>query len=143
MPFGQAGKIIYGESVIKGEKMNLGRKWVVVGLLILVGLLFSCTRRDRSLTKIKELKENVGAYVDKECKVWGMVTFVLDVPILNYDVFKIHDGSGEMWIFTTEGAPPERVKVKVWGTFKKLIGIPLPIKVEIVHYINLREMEFM
>jgi hypothetical protein len=67
----------------------------------------------------------------------------VDLPILKYDAFKIHDGTGEICIYTLEGVPPKRIKVRIKGTLKKFVEIPFGIKTEISYYIELCEIKFL
>lgn len=114
--------------------------FVILGLVAMVG----CTRKVRSHeTNIKEIKNEPEKFRGQQCIVEGYVTSVLDLPILKYDAFKVHDGTGEIWIYTVEGVPPEKIQVRVKGILKKFVEIPFGIKTEIGYYIELNEMKFL
>jgi hypothetical protein len=92
--------------------------------------------------KIEEIEKNPEKYFEKECVIQGYITKALDVPFVQHDIFKVHDGSGEIWIYTEKGIPPVRIKVKIKGTVKKLLEIPL-LNIEAKYYIELKKMEFL
>jgi hypothetical protein len=110
----------------------------ILGLIAMAGC--GCTESHE--VKIGDINNDPKAFLNRECVVKGIVTGVLDVPILKFDVFKIHDGTGEIWIFTRQGVPPKKIKVRVRGTFKTLINVDLPVEIEIGYYIELQDMKF-
>ncbi len=93
------------------------------------------------VAKIKDIKKTPGIYIKKECVIEGKTTSILDTPWLRHDLFKIHDGSDEIWVYTDSGVPPEKEKVRVYGTLKKLLSIPV-LKLEIDYYIIMKKLEY-
>jgi len=103
-------------------------------------------------TPIKEITDEPNVFLYKECVVHGRVTWVIDVPFVQKDLFKINDSTGEIWIYTERGAPPKNIEVQVQGTFIKFSDIPIietvksiliKINVEIGYCIKAREIKFL
>ncbi|UCH98217.1 MAG: hypothetical protein JSV88_15595 [Candidatus Aminicenantes bacterium] len=114
-------------------------------IILCVGLCFAAMSEDsenKGVLKVEEIEKNPGKYFDKECVIEGYVTKALDVPFVQHDIFKIHDGSGEIWIYTEKGPPPVRIKVRIKGTVKKLLKIPV-LNIEAKYCIELKKMEFL
>jgi hypothetical protein len=114
-------------------------------VILCVGLCFAAMSEDsefKGAIKIEEIEKNPKKYFDKECVIQGYITKALDVPFVQHDIFKVHDGSGEIWIYTEKGIPPVRIKVRIKGTVKKLLEIPL-LNIEAKYYIELKKMEFL
>lgn len=130
--------------------------FVIIGLVAVV----SCKRRTRygiagngekvEIVPIAEILDNPEKYQDKECAVRGYVTKVLDVPGIKLDVFKIFDGTDEIWIYTNRGIPPLYIKCIVKGDLIRLLDISftlsffikIPIIPEMCYFIMLKEFKF-
>jgi hypothetical protein len=122
--------------------------FVILGLVAAAG----CTRKtgDKGTKRIKgitieEINLNPDEYYDREIVVRGLITQSYDVPLLKHDIFKINDGTGEIWVYTEKGGLPDRIEVKVSGILKKFVKLPfkLPIEIEIDRYIKLNRLEFL
>ncbi len=80
----------------------------------------------------------------------GYVTKVLDVPGIKLDVFKIFDGTDEIWIHTNRGVPPINIIGIVKGNLIRLLDISftislfikIPIIPEMRYFIVLKEFKF-
>jgi len=125
--------------------------FVILGLIVVSG----CTRRTRDKgakeTKgakeimIEEINRNPDEYYDREIVIRGLITQSHDIPLLKHDIFKINDGTGEIWVYTEKGAMLDRIEVRVRGTLKKVVKLPfkLPENIEINRYIKLHRLEFL
>jgi hypothetical protein len=125
--------------------------FVVLGLIVVSG----CTRKTRDkgtqetrgikAITIEEINRNPDEYYDRECVLRGLITQSHDIPLLKHDIFKINDGTGEIWVYTEKGALPDRIEVRVRGTLKKVVKLPfkLPEDIEINRYIKLQRLEFL
>ncbi len=118
---------------------------IVFILLILVLLNFSCTKSH----KVEEIIKNPEHFLNRELVLNGRVTKVLDIPMVEEDFFKIHDRTGEIWIYTKKGVPPNNIEVKVTGRFRKLLDVPFLDAAlkrfdieEVAYCIELHEIDF-
>lgn len=122
------------------------RKVIVLTTIFCLLVLAGCSRRVRGgETAIEDIKKDPKKYYGKECVIRGLISQSYDIPLVNHDVFKVHDSTGEIWVYTEIGTPPERIEVRVRGILKKFIKLPfkLPIGIEINHYIKLEKLEFL
>ncbi|UCH92319.1 MAG: hypothetical protein JSV88_18760 [Candidatus Aminicenantes bacterium] len=118
------------------------RKLIVWVIILCFISITGCGSATDNTIKIEEIDKDPGKYFDQECVLQGYVSKVVDVPMLQHDLFKISDGSGEIWIYTERGVPPKRVKVKVKGILRGLLQIPV-LNIEAKYYIELQEMEYL
>lgn len=122
------------------------RKFIVLIAIFSLLVLTGCSRKVRDgETAIEDIKKDPGKYYGKECVIRGLISKTYDIPLVKYDVFKVHDSTGEIWIYSEIGVPPDRIEVRVRGTLEKFIKLPfkLPIGIEINHYIKLEKLEFL
>lgn len=133
--------------------------FVIIGLFAVV----SCKRKTRlGITKetaekveivpIAKILDNPEEYQkkDREWAVRGYVTQVIDVPGIKLDVFKIFDGTDEIWIYTNKGIPPINIIGMVKGDLSRLLDVSftisvfvkIPIIPEMQYFIMLKEFEF-
>ena len=117
---------------------------IVFSMIVLVG----CS----DAIPIEKITDAPEKFLYKECDVEGRITRVIDVPFLQKDFFKITDSTGEIWIFTEKGAPPDNGKVEVHGTFIKFSDIPVlefvksaltKFSIEIGYCVKLHEIKFL
>ena len=127
---------------LKVMKMKISIFCFVILCFVLCAAAFSDEYEFKGAVKIEEIEKDPEKYFDKECVIQGYVTKALDVPLVKHDIFKVHDGSGEIWVYTEKGTPPTRIKVRVKGTVKKLLEIPV-LEIEAKYYIELKKMEFL
>jgi hypothetical protein len=106
------------------------------------------TGKDKIIS-IAEILDNPEPYRYGECTVSGYVISVIDVPDIKLDVFKIFDGTDEIWIYTNRGTPPLYIRGRVKGTLLRSLDISLiipiikiPIIPEIRYIIILKEFKF-
>jgi len=101
---------------------------------------------------IEEITDAPEKFLYKQCVVEGRITWVIDVPFLQKDLFKINDSTGEIWVYTEKGAPPDDAEVEVRGTFIKFSDIPVieiaksiltKINVEIGYCVKLQEIKYL
>jgi hypothetical protein len=117
-------------------------------LCVILGLIAAscCTRKTRAeRITIEEINQDPVKFYDKEVVLRGLITQSYDVPLLKHDIYKINDGTVEIWVNTEKSGLPDRIEVKVSGILKKFIQLPfkLPIELEIDHYIRLQNLEFL
>jgi hypothetical protein len=125
--------------------------FVILGLIVVSG----CTRRtrDKGTTEtkvtgeimIEEINRSPDEYYGREIVIRGLITQSHDIPLLKHDIFKINDGTGEIWVYTEKGAMLDRIEVRIRGTLKKVVKLPfkLPENIEINRYIKLHRLEFL
>lgn len=106
-------KIWYGES----------SKWLIITSLA-VALFNGCRSTGmqsliKSTTDLTKIHQSVEAYVDKVVTIEGTISLVIDVPFTSEDFFKVHDGTGEIWVHTTIGSPPKNARVRIEGLLKR------------------------
>lgn len=138
------------------------RKLIIWFVIIGVISVVSCKIKNRygkagndekvEIVTIAEILDNPGNYQDQDKKwaVRGYVTKVLDAPGIKLDVFKIFDGTDEIWIYTNRGIPPLYIKCRVKGNLIRLLDISFTIKIfikipiipEMRYFIMLKEFEF-
>jgi len=120
------------------------RKSIVFVIILCVAGLAGCN----NTTKIEEITKDPDKFLHRECVVSGHVTKVIDVPLMQEDFFKIYDTTGEIWIYTKKGVPPENVNVRVKGILIRLIDAPFirslleKFHVDIGCCIELKELDF-
>lgn len=105
-----------------------------------------CTKKNRTREiTIEQINKDPDKFYDQECVIRGLITESIDIPLLKHDIFKIHDSTGELWVYTETGTLPDRIEVRIKGTLKKFIKLPfkLPVNIEIFHYIKLKKLEFL
>ena len=78
-------------------------------------------------TPIAELREAAARFPEGgHVTVHGRVTARMDVPFSSTDLYRVGDGSGEVWVRTGEGLPPEGSRVLVRGVVRRVQGdLPL------------------
>jgi len=136
------------------------KKIYLVVVIFCILAVFSCQDRIRygkmktqEVVDLVEINDNPGAFLKLKCEVWGYVTTVKDVPLAKTDVFKIFDGTDEIWVFTTRGVPPLGARLRIKGTVYgvgheplgitlPIFGINIPVKPEMQFFIYLNELEF-
>ncbi len=96
------------------------KKSILFVIILCVAGLTGCG----GTTTIEEITKDPDKFIHRECLVSGRVTKVIDVPFVQEDFFKIHDTTGEIWIYTKKGVPPKNINVEVKGIFIRLIDAP-------------------
>jgi len=123
----------------KDRKMKTSISILIMALLLIFEFCGCGVLADRT-TDIKDIRAETENYLGKECTVKGYVTIVLDIPFTSKVYFKINDGSGELWISTDRGIPPENKQVIVKGIFERAINI---LNIEIGYQLRLKEIKFL
>ena len=104
---------------------------LVLLVLVLAGLgwlLWVTGQIDPFLsTSIAELQGAAASFPEgTRVTVHGRVTSRVDVPFTSTDFYRVGDGSGEVWVRTQTGLPPEGARVLVRGVVRRMKGdIPL------------------
>ncbi len=85
-------------------------------ILIATSLLVACPTR----TSISEITANPSKFQNKEVAIGGVVenSFGISVPIFQGSsggIYKLDDGTGEIWVITKKGVPTKGAKVGVKG----------------------------
>ncbi|MCS6873364.1 MAG: hypothetical protein N2Z23_06600 [Pyrinomonadaceae bacterium] len=93
-------------------------------VLMLVSLFVACPTR----TNIGDIVSNPSRFQDKEVAVAGTVenSFGVAVPIFRGSgggIYKLDDGTGEIWVVTNKGVPSRGTKVGVKGKIQNGITI--------------------
>jgi hypothetical protein len=104
---------------------------LAVIVLLLIGsflVLWTSGMLDPLLsTSIAELHGAPASFPEEtRVLVHGRVTQRVDVPFSSTDFYRVGDGSGEVWIRTDVGLPPEGARVLVRGVVHRVKGdLPL------------------
>ena len=96
--------------------MKQETKAILLGLVLTIGLFATaCPQR----TSIANIESNPSKYYDKEVAVAGTVenSYGLSIPIIGRGggIYKVHDGSGSIWVVTQKSVPTKGAKVGVKG----------------------------
>jgi hypothetical protein len=83
------------------------------GLLV---LLMACAAKT-----VNDVMADPGRYRDREVSVKGEVTE--SVGALGRGFFKLQDGSGSLWVYTTRGLPRKGARVSSRGTVRDLATV--------------------
>ena len=138
------------------------RKLAVWLVILSLAVIASCNSKIGSLSiingknkekdkiiPIADILDNPETYRGQECIVSGYVTSVVDAPAIKLDVFKIFDGTDEIWIYTNRGIPPLYIRGRVKGNLIRLLDITfvipiikIPIIPEIRYVLILKEFKF-
>lgn len=82
-------------------------------------------------TPIRELRDDPELHPDgTSVRVHGKVVRRFDVPFAEEDLFRLDDASGEAWVRTASGLPPESALVTVAGTLKRVDESFGPVRVK-------------
>ncbi len=122
------------------------RKLIAFAAILSLLVLAGCSRKVRGgETAIEDINKDPKKFYGQQCVIRGLITKSYDIPLVKHDVFKVHDSTGEIWIYSEIGVPPERIEVRVRGTLKKFIKLPfkLPVGIEIGYFIKLEKLEFL
>jgi hypothetical protein len=83
-------------------------------LLVFVSLLSGCALATRRAS-IAELKYNPGRYHDRTVAIDGVVTSAFGGPFIPVQMYKVDDGTGELYVISQHGRVPTKgahVRVK-------------------------------
>ena len=82
--------------------------------LVLVSLVSGCALTARRAS-IAELKYNPGRYQDRTVSIDGVVTSAFGGPFVPVQMYKVNDGTGELFVISQHGKVPTKgahVRVK-------------------------------
>ncbi|MCA1623757.1 MAG: hypothetical protein LC768_05795 [Acidobacteria bacterium] len=96
--------------------MKKETKAILLGLFLMIGLFVTaCPQR----TSIANIESNPSKYYDKEVAVAGTVenSYGLSIPIIGRGggIYKVHDGTGSIWVVTQKSVPSKGARVGVKG----------------------------
>ena len=86
------------------------------GLFVLLMLLMACAAKT-----VNDVMADPGRYRDREVNVKGEVTE--SVGVLGRGFFKLQDGSGSLWVYTTRGLPRKGARVSSKGRVRDLATV--------------------
>ena len=105
--------------------MKMGTKAFLLTLVLALGLLASaCPQR----TSIGEIESNSSRYVGKEVAIAGTVetSYGVSIPIIQNGsggVYKIDDGTGEIWVVTQRSIPQKGARLGVRGKIQNGVTV--------------------
>ena len=82
----------------------------------LVVVLMACAAKT-----VNDVMADPGRYRDREVSVKGEVTE--SVGVLGRGFFKLQDGNGSLWVYTTRGLPRKGARVSSKGTVRDLATV--------------------
>lgn len=94
----------------------------VVAVIAMFGImvpLAGCAGR----TKIGDILANPGQYNGKEVSVRGTVGDTLWFAVLDKGAYQLGDGSGTIWVVTTQPPPQKGLEISTKGTVSTLFRI--------------------
>jgi hypothetical protein len=95
---------------------TIARSCAVLAILLSAGLLAACAAKT-----VNDVMADPGRYRDREVSVKGEVTE--SIGVLGRGFFKLQDGSGSLWVYTTRGLPRKGARVSSRGTVRDLATV--------------------
>jgi hypothetical protein len=99
----------------------------------LLAALAGCDALPGGYTPIKDIVKAPARFQDTEVKVRGTVTATLGVPLTDYRVFMLKDGTGEIPIVTRGSLPPANTQVALRGKVLNVAVVadqPIGLRIE-------------
>lgn len=87
--------------------------------IVIFAILLSCA----SSIRISEIKEAPRRFHDKKVTISGTVDETLTLPILGVGVYRLDDGTGNMWVKPKNEVPFKNDRITVTGIIKVGISI--------------------
>lgn len=94
----------------------IDRSYVCLAVLLSAGLLAACAAKT-----VNDVMADPGRYRDREVSVKGEVTE--SIGVLGRGFFKLQDGGGSLWVYTTRGLPRQGARVSSKGTVRDLATV--------------------
>ena len=115
-------------SVAGGIDMKMRRISLMAAVVLILAAAFITGCQERT-DKIGDITANYDRYLNKDVRIGGEVNQVYEAPlgITNYAVYRVTDGTGEIWVVSHGGAPVRGDKVGVRGRVDKAGDINLPV----------------
>ncbi len=112
----------------EGERtVAILRTWRVAFLLTLAVAAGSAACAARA-PHIADIKYDPGRYVDRRVTIEGTVTNAWRVPLVEFGLYKVRDGSGEVTVISRAGRTPTTgARVRVTGIVRDVATIGQPI----------------
>jgi hypothetical protein len=95
---------------MKGDAMNVLRRIFFLSVILAGVLAFTACP---SQTTISQINQNPSKYQNKQVGLVGTVTD--SYGVLGKGVYELDDGTGRIWVLTTEGVPSRGARVGVSG----------------------------
>ena len=95
---------------------TIARSCAVLAILLSAGFLAACAAKT-----VNDVMADPGRYRDREVSVKGEVTE--SIGVLGRGFFKLQDGSGSLWVYTTRGLPRKGARVSSRGTVRDLATV--------------------
>lgn len=76
------------------------------------------------IINLNEIQVNPGKFIGKKVVVHGFVTYIWPVSFFNRCFYRVIDGTGAIWVFTTERIPLVNSAVKIKGGLARIGGNP-------------------
>jgi hypothetical protein len=89
-------------------------------LLVLALGAFACART----TPIAQIKKQPDEMRGKQVTVAGEVIDTLDLPLLRHHYYHVDDGTGQLWVQTSEKLPAQGDHLQITGKLEPGLHIP-------------------
>jgi hypothetical protein len=83
-------------------------------ILSLALISLACPKR----TNISRIEADPAKYLDKEVAIAGTVTNSFGIPLIG-GVYKVDDGTGQMWVATERSTPSKGARIGVKGRIQQ------------------------
>lgn len=96
-----------------------------IGLALASLLVAGC---NTSRTKIGDIDSHPEHFAGREVRIAGEVTQVWEMPlaIANLAVYRVNDGTGQIWVLSHNGAPMKGDRVGLKGTVEPFVRENMP-----------------
>ena len=94
--------------------MRVARRATVAVVATVAALLIACGG-----VTVNRLHTKADRYEGEQIKVVARVVDTKDVPLTDYDYYKITDDTGQMWVQTRRGVPLKGARYRIEGMFKR------------------------
>lgn len=74
-------------------------------------------------TKIGNLQDNLDKFENQQVTLSGEVVETLSIPFIHKGAYQIDDGTGKIWVVSSDNIPARGDKVRVTGTVK--VGVEI------------------
>ena len=92
------------------------RKYLFISALILTLAVMLMAAGCSGTTKISDIQSNPAQYQGKEIDIKGTVGETFWLAILNKGAYQLGDGSGTIWVVTTQPSPQKGLAISTHGT---------------------------
>ena len=96
------------------------RSRLLIAVLLLAVGVFACART----TPIAEIKKRPDEMRGKQVTIAGEVVDTLDLPLLRHKYYHLDDGTGQLWVQTSDKLPAQGDHLQVTGKLEPGLHIP-------------------